>query len=73
MKDNPFENYTEKYDQWFEENPIIYQSALLALKQFAPLDKKGIEIGIGSGRFAIPLNIRIGIEPSENMASYCKK
>jgi len=28
---------------------------------------KGVEIGVGTGRFAKPLGIRIGIEPSKNM------
>jgi len=29
--------------------------------------KKGIEIGVGSGRFAVPLGIKTGVDPSPRM------
>lgn len=63
-----FDKNTLDYDNWFKRHPAIYQSELLALKQAIPKNKKGIEIGVGTGRFAQPLNIKTGVEPSENMA-----
>jgi ubiquinone/menaquinone biosynthesis C-methylase UbiE len=70
MNDNPFDIFTDEYENWFKENELIFQSELLALKQVIPVGKKGIEIGIGSGIFAEQLNIKFGIDPSEKMLNY---
>lgn len=70
MKDNPFDIFTDEYEDWFKENEIVFQSELLALKQVIPVGKNGIEIGIGSGIFAEKLNIKFGIDPSEKMLNY---
>ena len=63
----PFDNYYELYEKWFEDNRFTYLSELKAVQHFIPTDKKGIEIGSGSGKFALPLGIKIGIEPSLKM------
>ncbi len=65
MKYNPFDIYSDEYEDWFKKNEITFQSELLALKQVVPIGKKGIEIGIGSGIFAAKLNIQFGVDPSE--------
>ena len=65
--DNPFETHTLRYEQWFENNKYVYLSELEAVRSFIPNHEKGIEIGVGSGRFAAPLGISVGIEPSLNM------
>ncbi len=62
-----FENYSQQYEDWFERNEFIYKSELKAVKHFIPEGKKGLEVGIGSGRFAKPLGIEIGVEPSLEM------
>ncbi len=66
-KIEPFEEHSDEYEAWFEENEIAYKSELKAVRHFIPEGKKGMEIGIGSGRFARPLGIEIGVEPSEEM------
>lgn len=63
-----FDNNSTEYDKWFEKHPNIYQSEILALKKVIPKNKKGIEIGCGTGRFAIPFKIKTGIEPSPEMS-----
>ena len=63
----PFDKYYQLYEKWFEDNMFAYLSELKAVKHFIPPGKKGIEIGSGSGRFALPLGIKIGIEPSFKM------
>ena len=63
-----YDQFANEYDAWFEKHPNLYQSELLAMKQAIPQHQTGIEIGVGSGRFAEPLNIKYGVEPSENMA-----
>jgi len=73
MKQNPFNIYTDEYENWFKENELIFQSELLAVKQIIPNNKKGIEIGIGSGLFAEKLNIKFGIDPSERMLEFAKQ
>lgn len=72
-KIEPFENYTQEYDDWFHENKNIYLSELNAVKEFIPPSRNGLEIGIGSGRFAVPLGIKTGIEPSPQMAERSRK
>ncbi len=68
-----FEKYSQEYDNWFNKNEEIYQAEIKALKNVLPKDKSGIEIGVGSARFAIPLNIKIGVEPSKKMAKLAQK
>lgn len=63
-----FDQNTLEYDQWFDKHSSIYQSEILAIQQAIQKNKTGIEIGVGTGRFSEPLNIKFGIEPSENMA-----
>ena len=66
-KVEPFEKYTSQYEGWFERNIFVYESELRALREQLPESGKSIEIGIGSGRFAAPLGIKLGIEPSRKM------
>ena len=46
----------------------MYQTELLAVETLLPQAGLSIEIGVGSGRFAAPLGIQLGIEPSSQMA-----
>lgn len=65
----PFDNYSEEYDEWFTENADLYEAELEAIRRLIPSNGSfGMEAGIGSGKFALPLGIRIGVEPSEAMA-----
>ena len=68
-KIEPFEKYSDRYDEWFEQHSEIYRAELEAIRQLMPFPKgKCLEVGVGSGKFAIPLGINIGVEPAENMA-----
>jgi diaminopimelate epimerase len=66
-KVEPFEKYTSQYEDWFERNKFLYESELAAIREQLPERGKGIEIGVGSGRFAAPLGIKLGIEPSHKI------
>jgi len=66
-KIEPFEEYTSQYEDWFERNRFVYESELRAIREQLPESGKGIEIGVGSGRFAAPLGIKLGVEPSRKM------
>ncbi|MBN2164719.1 MAG: class I SAM-dependent methyltransferase [Marinilabiliaceae bacterium] len=73
MKQNTFDSLVTDYEAWFIKNKVLFQTELLALKKVIPNQKKGIEIGIGSGIFAEQLGIKQGIDPSEGMLEYAKK
>ena len=67
-KIRPFDRYTHRYEEWFDKHPFAYQSELRAVKELLPADGMGIEIGVGTGRFALPLGIEFGLDPSLKMA-----
>jgi SAM-dependent methyltransferase len=70
---NAFDKNVDGYEQWFVDNPLAYVSELRALRELLPTSGSGIEIGVGTGRFAAPLGIRNGIEPSRSMAEVARK
>ncbi len=72
-KIEPFEQHYRIYEEWFEENELAYKSEILAVKKQLPNTGNGIEIGVGSGQFAMPLNIRLGVDPSINMMNIARK
>ena len=72
-KIGPFEENTEQYDVWFEKHQAAYESELAAVRELLPESENGIEIGVGTGRFAVPLGIRHGVEPSEKMAETARR
>ena len=53
------------YDAWYVKHPSLYKSELLAA---ARLDcRGGVEVGVGTGRFAAPLGLRAGVDPAREM------
>lgn len=69
----PFEKYSEKYEDWFEKNKFVYGSEIQAIKELFPKVKKSIEIGVGSGKFAVPLGIKTGVDPSPRMRNIAQQ
>jgi SAM-dependent methyltransferase len=69
----PFENYSDDYDRWFINNSSVYAMELEAVKRFIPADKRGLDVGVGTGKFAIPSGIKTGIDPSFEMAVKAKR
>jgi len=72
-KVEPFEKHASRYEEWFERNKFVYESELQAIKEQLPESKNGIEIGVGTGRFAAPLGIKVGIEPSSKTGEIARK
>jgi ubiquinone/menaquinone biosynthesis C-methylase UbiE len=72
-KVEPFERYTSRYDEWFEKNRLVYESELQAVRSLLREWDMGIEIGVGTGRFAAPLGIEFGIEPSVSMGKIAQR
>lgn len=65
---NIFETEAERYDRWFDRHPAVYKSEIEAIRAALP-ESHGhtLEIGIGTGRFAEPFGVTIGVEPAEAM------
>jgi hypothetical protein len=81
----PFDEHTDRYEAWFETYEHAYESEIEALDEAARTTRKdteedsrttrtdlgqGVEIGVGSGRFAAPLGLPLGIDPSERMLTF---
>ncbi len=71
-KTEPFEKFSKEYEEWFERFDNLYKAEIGTIKKLLPDFKKGIEIGAGSGRFAVPLGIKEGVEPSSKMSKIAK-
>lgn len=73
VKNDPFGEHPERYERWFEEHELVYRSELRALSKKIPQEGKGVEIGVGSGRFSEPFSIEIGLDPSPEMLNLAEK
>ena len=68
----PFEKHTSRYEAWFDRHPWAYRSELRAVQHLLPGEHPQVEIGVGTGRFARPLGIPWGVEPSPRMAAVAR-
>jgi ubiquinone/menaquinone biosynthesis C-methylase UbiE len=63
-----FETHVEEYDSWYDRYPFVFQSEVEAIRSMLPPGNSyGIEVGLGTGRFAKALGIKEGVEPSAPM------
>jgi len=58
---------------WFAKHDGAYYSELLAVRAMLPWRGVGLEIGVGTGRFAAPLGVRFGVDPSAEMLKYASR
>jgi SAM-dependent methyltransferase len=68
-----FDEHAGEYDRWFDEHGDVYQAQLRMLRGAIPDNGRGLEVGTGSGRFAVPLGIRYGIDPSRGLVRLAKQ
>jgi SAM-dependent methyltransferase len=66
-KSEPFERHTERYENWFDTHQSAYRSEVEALERLLPQPGVGLEIGVGSARFAAPLGMQVGLDPAAEM------
>ena len=64
---NIFETEVARYERWFENHPLAYQSEVAAVRAALPTSGRGLEIGTGTGRFSTPFGIVDGVEPAAAM------
>jgi ubiquinone/menaquinone biosynthesis C-methylase UbiE len=73
---NIFDVLTEKYDAWYDsaDGSPLYESELLCLRPLVEDSPKPIlEIGVGTGRFAMHFPDVTGIDPSPNSLKMAEK
>jgi len=68
-----FEKHAREYDRWFETHTCAYESEVLAVRSLLPQSSKGLEVGVGTGRFARRVGIKVGVEPAQAMASIARQ
>lgn len=62
MAKDPFQAYSEEYDNWYDRNLDTYLLEMAALKEVIPSSGRGLELGVGTGRFAGPLGVEWGVD-----------
>jgi ubiquinone/menaquinone biosynthesis C-methylase UbiE len=67
-----FDTYYKKYDAWYDTHKAAFFSELFALRKVIPRNKNGLEVGVGTGRFAAALGINMGIDPSHAMLEHAR-
>ena len=73
---NIFDILTDKYDAWYdsEEGRHLYESELKCLRPMVESSPPPIlEIGVGTGRFAMHFPDVTGIDPSLNVLKMAEK
>ncbi len=73
MRNSAFEKYVLEYDNWYKKHKGVYLSELKALESALSKGGKGLEIGVGTGRFGVPLGVRFGVDLSPSMAEFSRK
>ena len=76
IQTDPFRDRTKEYEEWFVNYPHVYRSEVEAVRKVLgtlPENISGIEVGVGTGRFAKPLGIKQGVEPVMEMAAIAQK
>jgi SAM-dependent methyltransferase len=68
----PFVRHHRRYDRWFDRHRAAYVSELLAVRALLPWKGRGLEIGVGTGRFAGPLGVATGVDPAFQVLDYAR-
>ncbi|HIE17316.1 MAG TPA: class I SAM-dependent methyltransferase [Dehalococcoidia bacterium] len=73
--ESPFDTLAGEYDAWFEdEGKITFAIEVEAFRRVLPLlPRPWLEVGVGSGRFAQALGIKIGIDPATKLLEIAKR
>ncbi len=65
----PFQENLEAYEAWFVRNRFVYKAEVAAVRRHLPATGTGLEIGVGTGLFSLPLGISYGVDPSPRMGA----
>jgi len=67
-----FNRYAGDYDRWYDTHAPAFDSELAALKKVIPVTGTGLEVGVGTGRFARALGIQYGVDPAPGMVKQAR-
>jgi ubiquinone/menaquinone biosynthesis C-methylase UbiE len=67
MPHDIFDALPGRYDRWYDDHRDTYRRELELIGRYEGVKEADLEIGVGTGRFAAPLGIRLGIDPSRPM------
>ncbi len=68
IKIESFEKHADEYDTWYDKYPAVFESEVRALQAALPVGNiHGIEVGLGTGRMAVALGLKEGVEPADAM------
>jgi len=67
-----FDEFAGDYDRWFEMHGDVYKEQVRMMREAVPYNGRGLEVGVGSGRFAVPFGIRYGIDSSRKLIGMAK-
>ncbi len=72
---NIFDEHVYKYDLWYERpfGRSAFELELRCLKKLTGSFRRGLEVGVGTGRFASGLGITYGIDPSFEMLKLARE
>lgn len=62
-----YNSQAPEYDAWFDKHPEAFESELRAIRRALTIQGHGLEIGVGTGRFAASFGITTGLDPSMGM------
>lgn len=65
-KSSAFDQHVADYDAWFDRHRPVYESELQVVRELLGRGRT-LEVGVGTGRFAGPLKVGWGVEPSARM------
>ncbi len=70
-----FDRLARDYDHWYEKpfGRSVYALELSALRRVCRDFRQALEVGVGTGRFAKPLGIPYGADPSREMLKLARK
>lgn len=79
MSKPAFDEFAETYDAWFLANLAILESEVLLIRHFTRNPGRALSVGCGTGLFEMILrdrhgiDIRYGVEPSDDMRGIAEK
>jgi len=68
-----FQETWKDYDEWYDAHRVLFRTELAALKKAVPRRGRGLEVGVGTGRFAESLAVRYGLDPSPGMLGLAER
>ncbi len=67
-----FDKYANRYDSWYDRHEDWFRKEIELIRKFVGDFELGLEVGVGTGRFALELGIKYGVDLSDRMLKLAK-